>query len=227
MNLNCNMLLDSTMSPQLQSVNGSGKITSGNFKLSDIPALSMVAKVVGNGVDLSKIEASEVTVISFVIENGNVVTKPFDIKLGKTKLTLSGLTGLDQRIDYKVAVALPQMTLHGKIGGTFSNPKVTLDAAKSVESALSAAGVDTSAVEQKVEDVKQQVAESVNNAKEQAIAEAEAKAAKIVETARAEADKLVEKASNPIAKIAAKAAADKLIAEAEKQAQKLIDEARK
>ena len=227
MNLNCNMLLDNTMSPVFKSVNGSGKITSGNFKLSDIPALGMVAKVVGNGVDLSKIEASEVTVISFVIENGNVVTKPFDIKLGKTKLTLSGLTGLDQSIDYNVAVALPQMTLHGKIGGTFSNPKVTLDTAKSVQSVLSAAGVDTSAVEQKVDDVKQQVSQTVNNAKEQAIAEAEAKAAKLVETARAEADKLIEKASNPIAKIAAKAAADKLIVEAEKQAQKLIDDARK
>ena len=227
MSLKCDMLLDENMSPELKSVNGSGKITSGNFKLSDVPALGMLSKLAGNGVNLDKIEATETTIISFVIENGNVVTKPFDIKLGKTTLTLSGLTGLDQSIDYNVAVALPQMTLHGKIGGTFSKPKVTLDTAKSVETVLEKAGVDKAAVEQKVEDVKQQVEQKIVNAKEQAIAEAEAKAAKIVEAARAEADKLVEKASNPIAKIAAKAAADKLIAEAERQAQKLIDEARK
>ncbi|MBQ3208988.1 MAG: AsmA family protein [Alistipes sp.] len=231
MSLKCDMLLDKTMSPQLGSVNGSGKITSGNFKLSDVPALNMLSKLAGNGVDLNKIEATEVTVISFMIENGNIVTKPFDINLGKTKLTLSGLTGLDQSIDYNVAVALPQMTLHGKIGGTFSKPKVTLDTAKSVEAALEKAGIDKEVVEQKVEQkveqVKEQVVQTVDTAKQKAIAEAEAKAAQIIETARNEANKLVEKATNPIAKIAAKAAADKLIAEAEKQAQKIIDEARK
>ncbi len=213
MSLKCDMLLDSTMSPQLKSVNGSGSIRSGNFKVSNIPAMEMLAKVAGNGVDLNKIEATEVTVISFVIENGNVITKPFDIKLGKTKLTLSGMTGLDQTIDYSVAVALPQMTLHGKIGGTFSKPKVALDSAKMVDQALSKAGVD-----------REEVAEKVEDTKAKAIAEAEQKAAQLIETARTEADKLVEKATNPIAKIAAKAAADKLISEAENQAAKLINE---
>ena len=231
MSLKCDMSLDETMSPELKSVNGSGKITSGNFSLSDVPAFNMLSKLVGNGVDLNKIDATEITVISFEIKDGNVITKPFDIKLGKTKLTLSGLTGLDQSIDYNVAVALPQMTLHGKIGGTFSKPKVSLDTAKSVEAALEKAGVDKEAVEQKVEQVKEQVKEqvtqTVDDAKQKAIAEAEAKAAQIIETAQNEANKLVEKASNPIAKIAAKAAADKLIAEAEKQAQKIIDEVKK
>ena len=227
MSLKCDMSLDETMSPELKSVNGSGKITSGNFRLSDVPAFNMLSKLVGNGVDLNKIDATEVTVISFVIENGNIITKPFDIKLGNTKLTLSGLTGLDQSVDYDVAVALPQLTLHGKIGGTFSKPKVSLDTAKSVEAVLEKAGVDKEAVEQKVEQVKEQVAQTVDDAKQKAIAEAEAKAAKIIETAQNEANKLVDKASNPIAKIAAKAAADKLIAEAEKQAQKIIDEAKK
>ena len=231
MSLKCDMSLDKSMSPVLKSVNGSGKITSGNFSLSDVPALNMLSKLVGNGVDLNKIDASELTVISFVIENGNVITKPFDIKLGKAKLTMSGLTGLDQSIDYNVAVALPQMTLHGKIGGTFSKPKVSLDTAKSVEAALEKAGIDKEVVEQKVEqkveEVKEQVSEAVDTAKQKAISEAEAKAAQIVEAARTEANKLVEKASNPIAKIAAKAAADKLISEAEKQAQRLIDEAKK
>ena len=219
MTVKCDMLLDKTMSPVLKSVNGGGSITSGNFKLSNIPALDRLAKLVGNGVDLSTIASSEATVISFTIENGNVVTKPFDIKIGNTKLTLSGLTGLDQTIDYSVAVALPQMTLYGKIGGTFSDPKVSLDSAKSIESALQSVGVTKEAVVEAVE-------EKVDNTKAQLIAEAEAKAAKLIETARAEADKLVEKASNPIAKVAAKAAANKLIEEAERQAAKLIEEAK-
>ena len=215
MSLGCNMLLDGTMSPVLESVNGSGKISSGNFKLSSIPALTTLASKVGNGVNLSAIESSEVTVISFTIENGNVITKPFDIKLGNTKLTLSGLTGLNQTIDYNVAVALPQITLHAKIGGTFTSPKVSLDTAKSTEVILEKAGVDKAEVEQKVD-----------TAKQEAIAEAERKAAQMIESARAEADKLVEKATNPIAKVAARAAADKLIAEAERKAAQMIEQAR-
>jgi hypothetical protein len=219
MSVNCDMLLGSDFSPVLNSVNGGGSITSGNFKLSNLKALDRLAKVVGNGVDLSTIAANETTVISFTIEDGDIVTKPFDIKLGSTKLTLSGRTGLDQAIDYGVEVALPKLTLHGKIGGTFTDPKVSLDTAKSVESALQSVGVST-------EEVKEAVEQKVDDTKEKLIAEAEAKAAKIVETARTEADKLVEKASNPIAKIAAKAAADKLIEEAEKQAAKIIEEAK-
>lgn len=216
MSLNADMTLDKTMSPVLKSVNGSGKITSGNFKLSSIPALTALAGKVGNGINLDTIQSSEATVISFTIENGNVITKPFDIRLGKAKLTLSGLTGLDQTIDYKVAVALPQITLHANIGGTFTSPKIALDTAKSAEAVLEKAGID-----------KEEVAQKVDESKEKLIAEAEAKAAKVIEVARAEADKLVEKATNPITKIAAKAAADKIIAEAERKAAQIIEEARK
>lgn len=220
MSLNADMALDQTMSPVLKSVNGSGKITSGNFKLSNIPALTALAKSVGNGVDLNTIQSSEATVISFTIENGNVITKPFDIKLGKTKLTLSGLTGLDQTIDYKVAVALPQITLHAKIGGTFTSPKIGLDTAKSAEAALEKAGINK-------QEVIEEVSQKVDSAKQALIAEAEARAAKIVAAAREEADKLVAKATNPITKIAAKAAADKLIAEAECKANEIVEQARK
>ena len=220
MSLNADMTLDQTMSPVLKSVNGSGKITSGNFKLSNIPAITALAKSVGNGVDLNTIQSSEATVISFTIENGNVITKPFDIKLGKTKLTLSGLTGLDQTIDYNVAVALPQITLHAKIGGTFTSPKIGLDTAKSAEAALEKAGINK-------QEVIEEVSQKVDSAKQALIAEAEARAAKIVAAAREEADKLVAKATNPITKIAAKAAADKLIAEAERKANEIVEQARK
>ena len=115
-----------------------------------------------------------------------------------------------------MAVALPQITLHAKIGGTFSSPKVSLDTAKSVESVLESVGVQSPVVTQ-----------SVDNVKRQAIAEAEKQAAKLIEKAKEEAAKLVEKAQNPIAKIAAKAAADKLIAEAERKAAQIVEQAKK
>lgn len=219
MSLSCNMELDQTMSPVLKSVNGEGKISSGNFKLTNVAALNLLAKTVGNGADLSAIQSSEATVISFTIKDGNIITQPFDIKLGKTRLTLSGLTGLDQSIDYKVAVALPQITVHATIGGSFTSPKVSLDTAKSVESLLQSKGVNT-------EEVTEKVAEKVEDTKQQLVEQAEQQAAEIIAKARAEAEKLVDKTTNPIAKIAAKAAADKLIAEAEKQAANIVEQAR-
>ena len=218
MSLSADMLLDGEMSPVLNSINGNGQIRSGNFKISGVEALSALATASGNSA-LSQLSTSEATLISFTLKDGNIITKPFDIKIGTTKLTLSGLTGLDSSIDYKVAVALPKMTLHGKIGGTFSKPKVSLDAGKMVEQALSNAGVST-------EEVKSKVGEEIAKQSAKLIEEAEAAGAKLVEAAKVESQKLVDKASNPLTKMAAQAAADKLVKEAEKQAAKLVEEAK-
>ncbi|MBQ7856324.1 MAG: AsmA family protein [Alistipes sp.] len=216
MSLVANMRLDEQMSPVLGSINGKGQIRSGHFSLSNVAAVDALAKVVGGGT-LDKFQTSEPTLVSFTIVDGNVVTKPFDVKVGKTKLTLSGLTGLDSRIDYNVEVALPNnLTLAGKIGGTFTSPKVTLDAAKTVEAALANAGI-----------TKQSVGEELQKQADALIAEAEKAGAKLVAAAQAESDKLVAKSSNPIAKAAAQVAGKKLVQEAEKQSQRLIDEARR
>lgn len=218
MSLSADMSLDNEMSPVLNTINGNGQIRSGNFKVSGVEALSALAAASGNSA-LSQLTTSEATLISFTIKEGNIITKPFDIKIGTTKLTLSGLTGLDSSIDYKVAVALPKMTLHGKIGGTFSKPKVSLDAGKMVEQVLSKAGLPT-------EEVKSKVGEEVAKQSAKLVEEAEAAGAKLVEAAKAESQKLVDKATNPLTKMAAQAAADKLVEEAEKQAAKLVEEAK-
>lgn len=219
MSLKADMSLDKEMSPVFKSINGGGQIRSGNFKVSGVDALSSLATAL-NTPSLAQLSISEATLISFTINDGNITTKPFDIKVGSTKLTLSGLTGLDQSIDYKVSVATSKMTIHGKIGGTFTSPKVSLDAGKMVEEALSSV-VGTSTAE-----VKSQISEEVAKRSAELVAEAEAAGAKLVEAAKAEGQKLVDKASNPLTKIAAQAAADKLVQEAEKQAAKLVEEAK-
>ena len=52
--------------------------------------------------------------------------EPFDLKMGSTKINLSGSTGLDQTIDYTARVSLPAEATGGLlsridvgIGGTF------------------------------------------------------------------------------------------------------------
>ena len=208
MSLAATMTLDSTMSPVLKTINGNGEINSGNFKISNVKALELLTKCIGGAAAVNLIETSSPTIISFTIRDGGIITKPFTLNFGSTALTLSGTTGLDQSIDYKVKVATPKLTLAGNIGGTFSAPKVKLDAATMVQEALAKVGVSTTEITEKL------------------VAEAEAAGQKLVDAAKAESQKLVDKASNPLAKVAAKAAGQKLVEAAEKQAAALVEKAR-
>lgn len=219
MNLAAALTLDEKMSPVMNSIDGSGELRAGNFKVSNVKALDVLAGVLKNDA-LKTITTTEPTIIKFAINDGMVTTKPFDIKIGKTKLTLGGKTGLDASIDYDVAVALPDgINLEGKIGGTFSSPKIKLDAAKVVEDVVNQIVSGAAAKGIVPENTKVPT-------KEDAVAEAEKAAAKLIETAKAEAQKMIDKVTNPIAKAAAKVAADKLVKEAEKKAAQMIEEAR-
>lgn len=216
MKLAAAMSLDGEMNPVLKSVNGSGQIKSGNLKLGNIKALDALSKALGDN-KIADLQHTEPTLVSFTIKDGNLITKPFDIKIGGVKLTLSGTTGLDQSIDYAATVALPEnLTAYAKIGGTFSSPKITLDTKKTVEQALANVGI-----------TKESVNVELQKQADVLIAEAEKAGEKLVDAAKAERQKLIDKASNKIAKFAAEKAGDKLVSEAEKQSAKLVGEARK
>lgn len=216
MKLAAAMSLDDGMNPVLKSVNGSGQIKSGNLKLGNIKALAALSKALGDN-KIADLQHTEPTLVSFTIKDGNLITKPFDIKIGGVKLTLSGTTGLDQSIDYAATVALPEnLTAYAKIGGTFSSPKITLDTKKTVEQALANVGI-----------TKESVNAELQKQADALIAEAEKAGEKLVDAAKAERQKLIDKASNKIAKFAAEKAGDKLVSEAEKQSAKLVGEARR
>lgn len=216
MKLAAAMSLDGEMNPVLKSVNGSGQIKSGNLKLGNIKALAALSKALGDN-KIADLQHTEPTLVSFTIKDGNLITKPFDIKIGGVKLTLSGTTGLDQSIDYAATVALPEnLTAYAKIGGTFSSPKITLDTKKTVEQALANVGI-----------TKESVNAGLQKQADALIAEAEKAGEKLVDAAKVERQKLIDKASNKIAKFAAEKAGDKLVSEAEKQSAKLVEEARR
>ncbi len=215
MTLNADLALDKHMSPIAKTVNGNGKLTSGKLKLDNVKALNALSKALGEKT-LGNLQTTEPTIISFAIKNGNITTKPFDIKLGNVKLNLGGTTSLDQTIDYDASIALPDnMTASAKIGGTFSKPTVKVDTKKLAEQALASVGITKESVDAEL----QKQADAL-------IAEAEKSGAKLVEAAKTERQKMIDKASNPLTKIAAEKAGDKLVAEAEKQSAKLVSEAR-
>lgn len=148
--VNIDTKLDETMSPVLQSLTGSGSLSTNDLSLNNVTVIQTVADIV-NKPSLKDTRVKDLK-IDFTIKDGRVNTKPFDIKLGDYKMNLSGSTGLDQTIDYKGEITIPTSvgklsqlgTVDMLIGGTFTSPKVSIDmeslakkaAAKAASSAI-------------------------------------------------------------------------------------------
>ncbi len=212
--------LDSQMSPDLNSLTARGVIQSNDIEIQNVEVFNQLATLLKND-KFKNIEAKDLK-ISFEIEDGKVKTSPFDIKLGNITMNLSGVTGLDQTIDYAAKINIPGAgalsNVSATIGGTFTKPSIKLNTEEVVKEVVTnvvaskVLGVDAEDVEAQKAAIRKQAEEAGN---------------KLIATAQSESDKLVAKASNPLAKVAAQAAGKKLVDEAEKQAQKLKDEAEK
>lgn len=229
LSLNLSTPLDAAMSPVLQSLDASGELRSANIRVQNIEAFDALAKALGND-DLRRIEAKDVA-IRFTIRDGRIATQPFDLKVGGVKLNMSGSTGLDQSIDYTARVALPAgaggvlQSIDVGIGGTFSDPKITLGVKEAAQEAVK------NVIDRQIQQLtgSASLSEEVQKQAERLREEARKAGAKLVEAAREQRGKLVEGASSkgPLAKLAAEKAGDKLVEEAEKQAARLSEETEK
>lgn len=215
--------LDSKMSPELNTINAKGVIQSSSIDIQNIKAFEALAVALKDD-RIKNISAKDVK-ISFTIKDGKIITTPFDLKMGNINMNLSGITSLDQSIDYNLKVTLPKSTTGGyintipaHIGGTFSSPKITLD----VESVVK--DVVKSTISKELLGGKD-FDEEIKARSEKLMNDAKAAGDKLIEAAKNEAQKLVEKTTNPIAKIAAKKGAELVVKKAEEQAQKLIESA--
>lgn len=221
--------LDSLMAPQLNTLTASGSLSTKNLSLANVEVFNKIAEATQREA-LKDITVKDLNV-DFTIQNGRVATKPFDIKMGGTTLSLNGSTGLDQTIDYTGTLKLSDAGASGissiplKIGGKFSAPKITIDAESMAKQAASAAaGKAVQSVGEKlgvdISNVEKQKAELVKAAQQAA--------QRLVDEAEKQKAELVSKAgSNAIKKLAAEKAGDALVAEAKKQGDKLIAEAEK
>ena len=213
-----NATLDKDFNPDMNSLTAIGNIKSNEITVSNIEAFNLIANNLKTDA-LRDINAVDIK-IPFEVKDGKVYTKPFDLKIKDTNITMGGITGLDQTIDYDITVTLPEGgkasqyvgKIPGTITGTFTKPIVKLDlASMAKETAKNLISTELKKATGK------DLTEQINKLRE----EANSAADKLVEVARTEGNKLVEKAQNPIAKLAAQAAAKKLIEEAEKQGEKL------
>lgn len=125
--------LNKEMSPIMESMSGSGSIQTRGLKLGEMKIINQVADAVKRP-DLIKKKVKDLD-LDFKIDKGRLYTDPFDLKLGEYELNLTGSTGIDQSIDYRGKVKLPETsgdlakltTIDLKIEGTFDSPKLSLD----------------------------------------------------------------------------------------------------
>ena len=128
-----NTQLDETMSPVMNTLSGSGSLSTKDLSLSGVKAIDMIADIVKKP-SLKETKVKDLN-IDFTIADGRINTKPFDLTLGDYKMNLSGSTGLDKSIDYKGKITIPASagkvaqlgTVDMNIGGTFTSPKVSID----------------------------------------------------------------------------------------------------
>ena len=143
-NMHIRTLLDNQMSPVMDTMQGNGSLSTQDLSLSGVKVIDQIAEAVKKP-ELKEMKVKDMT-LDFIIKDGRVSTKPFDIKLGDYVMNLSGSTGLDQTIDYSGKIKLPASagdiakltTLDLKIGGTFSSPKVSLDTKSMTNQAVEA-----------------------------------------------------------------------------------------
>lgn len=220
--------IDEQMSPVLNSVDAHGQISSASIRLQNIKALDALAKALNS--DKLKVIEAENVLIDFAIQQGRITTEPFDLKMGKTKMTLSGSTGLDQTIDYQAKVTLPEGAAGGVlstvgvgIGGTFSKPEIKLGLKEAAQEAVK------NVLDEQVQKLtgSESLSAEIEKQAENLRAEAKRAGEKLVAAAEEQRDKLVEEASKKgkLAEVAAKAAGDKLVKEAQKQSDNLVAKA--
>lgn len=235
MNFKFNTAMGNSLMETLAGLTGNGGLLTNDVKIennSTLTALASALKVDG----LKTISPKNLN-IPFSVDNGRILTKPFNVNLGDDGvMKLEGSTGLDQTINYKGNVTLPK-SLTNKyvnnvpitIGGTFSNPKIGVDAKALAQGAIDNItggllgknkGDSTNvSLSSKINDEKIKQAQNIRT-------QAKDASDKLVKAAEEQAENLQKEAgSNPIAKAAAKAGGKKLVDEAKKQGQNLIDKA--
>ncbi|MDZ4668334.1 MAG: AsmA-like C-terminal region-containing protein [bacterium] len=190
--------------------------------------------------------------IAYKVENGRIFTQPFDVKVGRQVMSLSGSTGLDQSIDYTGLINVPRkdlgtadkamtdalaelnkkagtslkmnetLPLKLGVGGTFTSPVITTNLTDLAKSEV------TSITDQALNAAKQKKDELTNQAKaelDKAQKEAEAKIKAESDRIKKEAEAKAKSEANRLkmeAEAKAKAESDKLKKQAEDEAKKRL-----
>lgn len=229
MKLKLNSKINKDFSPDLRTLLCDGFLKSKDVKVSDSPVLgklvSTLTQKAGNQLSLKDLN------IPFKIEDGNLITKPFQINAGDMNLKLSGKTNLSREIDYNGTAFLgDHVNIFGEgikevkftITGSFSAPKVDVDF-KNLTSTVVKSAAKTAVKELLNAKNDEELQKRINEIKSTAQKSADV----LLLRADQEVENLQSKAKSALAKLAARKAGEQIKAEARKQADLILQKADK
>ncbi len=206
-NMNIQTKLNPDLSLDMNSINGTASFKMPLANIKGVPALQKI-------IDLTKLKQLENLKIENLdikttISNGRILVAPFDTKVNNMKMTVGGSQGLDQTMDYAVAIDVPWKELgqassfaegllaknpikelnnivpeiirmNMKVGGTFSDPKITMGKPDGTNGAGTMKDVVKEQVQQQVEQIKEQAKQTLDTIKTQVIDEVKSKVQEIL-----------------------------------------------
>lgn len=236
--------LDEHMQPILNTLNGGGNLITQDVVVNGFAPMVKV----GEALKMKKLERLVVgsSNLSFEFADGRIRVKPFDVKMGDTKVNIAGSNGFDQTIDYTLKFEIPRaefgtqannvltglvaqanskganfsvgdvVKVDVKIGGTMTDPKII--------TGLNGAASNA------VNDLKDKAKEELDKKKKELEDKAKVELDKKKQEAEAQVNKARQDAENKAkaeAERVKKEAEDKAKAEAEKAKKEASDKAKK
>lgn len=243
--------LGKNMMPLFPGLNGAGTLQTSQLAIHDFPALTKLASI--TKLQFLDNPTLQPLATSFQIQNGRLSVKPFDVKIGGVTMNVAGSNGLDQTLQYTLALKVPRSMLGGaanqavgelvskagkagvdiaaapeiplavQIGGTVTKPTVAVDVSTLTSSVAKTA---QQAVTQKAS---AEAAKLVADAEQRAARirqDAQSLADRVKQEGNRQADSLQAKAgTNPLLQAAAKPAADRLRQQANDKAATIVQQA--
>ncbi|MGH7688100.1 MAG: AsmA-like C-terminal region-containing protein, partial [Gemmatimonadaceae bacterium] len=101
--------LAQNMMPVVDALSGQGTFQTGTIAIDSFPPLTKLADAIH--VEQIRNPALRALQGAFTIGKGRLTVKPFDVKIGDLAMTVSGSNGIDQTLDYNLALAIPTSIL--------------------------------------------------------------------------------------------------------------------
>ena len=223
--------LDEHMDPEMNTLNGNGKLQTGNVSIVNFPPLIKIADALKmdqyKAVSISNVD------LSFDFIDGRIYIKPFETSLAGNKTKVEGSNGFDQSIDYKLDVEMPTNKLPSAatsvVQGIISqanssgaklsmgdNINLRILMGGTIDKPTIKTGMKETAgkmVDQLKEKVKQELDQKKKELEDKAKAETERIKKEALDKAKTEADRLKKEAEAKV-----KAESERLKKEAEKKA---------
>jgi hypothetical protein len=233
--------LAENMTPVFNVLSGNGQFATAGVAIQDFPPLEKLADAIH--VDQLRDPMMRAIKAAFTIDKGRLFVKPFDVNVGNVAMTVSGSNGIDQSLDYDLALAVPTSLLGSganqaisKLAANAGRAGIDLGSAEAVSIGVKVTGTITNPTVRPsftgtASSLKEGVQQAVQTQVESRVAETKEKvdSAAIAARKRAseQAEKIISEAEQRAAQIraAADSTAARVRSEADEKGKALVEKA--